>query len=101
MPAEEAVKAAQKSAGYFASFIAGITIEPVPAKSAVEEPIIPPKNILVTTFTCARPPRNEPTNARAKSNNLPEMPPAFISPPAKTNSGKAIKTNLPMPDIIV
>jgi hypothetical protein len=29
------------------------------------------------------------------------MPPAFISPPAKTNSGKAINTNLPMPDIIV
>ena len=29
------------------------------------------------------------------------MPPAFISPPASTNSGNAIRTNRPRPDIIV
>ena len=78
-----------------------MTIDPVPARSAVDDPIMPPKNMLVTTFTCASPPRSDPTSARANSNSRPEMPPAFISPPASTKSGSAISTKRPMPDIMV
>ena len=76
-------------------------MEPVPARSAVEEPIIPPKNMLVSTLTWARPPRIQPTSARANSKSLAEMPPAFISPPASTNSGSAMRTKRFMPDSIV
>ena len=51
MPDEEADKAAEKSDGYFCSFIAGIMTDPVPARSATDVPIIPPNMTLVTTFT--------------------------------------------------
>jgi hypothetical protein len=78
-----------------------MTIEPVPARSAVDEPIMPPKNIEVTTLTCARPPRRGPTRARANSNRRAEMPPAFITPPASTNSGSASSTKRLMPEIMV
>jgi hypothetical protein len=101
MPDDDAVTAAEKSAGYLFSFMAGMTIEPVPAKSAVEEPIMPPKNMLVTTLTWARPPRNCPTIERANSNSRADMPPAFINPPASTNSGSAMSTKRLMPEIMV
>ena len=78
-----------------------MTIEPVPARSAVDEPIMPPKNIEVTTLTWAKPPRIDPTRAVAKANRRAEMPPVFMTPPASTNSGKASRTNRLMPEIII
>ena len=40
--------------------MAGITIDPDPARSAVEDPIMPPKNMLVRMLTWASPPRSQP-----------------------------------------
>ena len=37
---------------------------PGPTRSAVEDPIMPPKNMVVSTLTWASPPRSHPTSAR-------------------------------------
>ena len=100
IPLEDAVIAAAISLEYFSRFMAGMMTEPVPARSAVDEPIMPPKNMLVSTLTCARPPRSHPTRDRAKSTRRVEMPLAFINVPARTNSGRAMSVKLLTPDTI-
>ena len=53
---EQAVSATEKLESYPCFFMAGIINEPIPAASAVEEPEIPAKSMLTTTFTWASPP---------------------------------------------
>ena len=71
-------------------FIDGINTEPVAATSATAEPDISAKNSETVTFTIAKPPRINPTNARQKSINLRLMLVVFIKQPARINKGIAI-----------
>ena len=74
----------------------GITMEPREETSATAEPEIPPKNMESRQFTQARPPRNLPTMAFAKSTILSDIPPAPMISPARMKKGTAINEKLLM-----
>ena len=61
----------------------GMTIEPIAAASAVDEPDTPATAMLATTEACARPARKWPTSARAKSTSCRLIPPAVMIDPAR------------------
>ena len=88
--AVELVSAAENCGVNPRFFIAGINTEPVAATSATAEPDISAKNSETVTFTIAKPPRINPTNARQKSINLRLMLVVFIKQPARINKGIAI-----------
>ncbi len=77
--------------------MAGISTEPMAATSATAEPEISAKNSDTPTFTIARPPRMKPISADVKSISRREMPPVFISAPAKMNNGMAMSGKLVAP----
>ncbi len=87
--AEEDVIAVANGPGYPRFFMAGIMIDPRAATSATAEPEISAKNMAVTTFTIASPPRMNPISAEAKAISRREMLDVFIRPPAKMNNGIA------------
>ena len=58
---------------------------------------MPPITMLLTTFTCARPPRKWPTMAVANRLSLSVRPPPIIRLPASRNSGIAISGKLSAP----
>ena len=59
--------------------------------SAMGDPDTPPKNMLASTLTWARPPRNCPTRALASSISRSEMPPALMISPASTKKGMLMR----------
>jgi hypothetical protein len=58
---------------------------------------MPPITMLLTTFTCASPPRKWPTMAVANRLSLSVRPPPIIRLPASRNSGIAISGKLSAP----
>ena len=97
MVEEAAVTAAVKSLGYPRSIMAGIRTPPTAAVSAIDEPEMPAKSMLVTTLTAASPPWMWPTMAEAKFTSRSDMPDSFIRLPAKMNRGAASKGKLSAP----
>ena len=95
--AEDAITAQQNGAGYPLRTISGTVILASSDASAVEEPESKPKNTLVSTLTCASPPRKWPTSARARLIRRSVRPPAFMICAAAINSGIASSTNLDEP----
>ena len=59
----------------------------MPTATAKDEPDRPPITVLVTTLTCAKPPRMWPTKAEAKRIKWWVMPLAFITWAAKMKKG--------------
>ena len=84
------VQAAAKRALYFFRFISGINTEPIAATSATAEPEISAKNSDTPTLTIASPPRTKPMSDDTKLINRRDIPPVFISAPARTKRGMAI-----------
>ena len=66
-----------------------ISIAPIDAMSATDDPDTPPKMTDETTFTWPMPPGIQPTQASAKSNSFSATWPRSISTPTKMNSGTA------------
>ncbi len=97
MVEEAAVTAAVKSRGYPRSIIAGINTPPTAAVSAIDEPEMPAKSMLVNTFTAASPPWMWPTMADAKSTSRSDMPDSFIRLPARMKRGAARRGKLSAP----
>jgi hypothetical protein len=95
--AEAEVTAAEKSSGYPFFLMAGIRMLPKAAASATADPDISAKNMEVTIFTMASPPRINPTRALAKSINLREIPAEFIKLPVRTKRGMAKRGKLSAP----
>lgn len=95
--AEADVTAAEKFRGYPFFLMAGMRMLPRAAASATADPDISAKNIEVTIFTMASPPRINPTRALAKLINLCEMPAEFIKLPVSTNRGMANRGKLSAP----
>ena len=77
--------------------ISGTVILASSEASAVDDPESNPKNTLVSTLTCAKPPRKWPTSARARAISLTVKPPAFMICAAAMNKGIANRTNLEEP----
>ena len=91
------VTAVENSPSYPSFFINGIRIEPKAEVSAVEEPDIPPKNILAKIFTIANPPLIHPIKAFESLINLVAIPPAPIISPESIKNGTARSANTLMP----
>jgi hypothetical protein len=68
--------------------------------SATDEPDIPEKRYSAATVVIPRPPRIQPTRARARSINWFDIPHRSIRVPAKMKLGIASKTKLSAPEII-
>ena len=77
--------------------MAGMRTEPVAATSATAEPEISAKNIETPTLTMASPPRTKPISAETKAMRRVEMPPVFMSAPARMKSGMAMSGKLVAP----
>jgi hypothetical protein len=88
------VIAAAYSRGYLWSVIALISIWPMLATSATDEPEIPPKTALLTMFTWPRPPRYRPKMFSAAWKIRSEIPPPAMMLPARMNSGTATSRKL-------
>ena len=58
---------------------------------------MPANSMLVTMFTCARPPRRWPTSVLAKLTRLIVMPARFITSPVRMKNGMASSGNWWMP----
>ena len=95
--ADDEVNAAANRGEYPFFFIAGIRTDPVAATSATADPEISAKNSETPTLTIANPPRTKPISAETKAISRVEMPPVFISAPARMNSGIAISGKLVAP----
>ena len=70
---------------------------PSAAASAVLLPDMPDRNMPTTTLTWARPPRRWPTMAIASLTRRSEIPPSFITLPARKKKGRASSVNPLMP----
>jgi hypothetical protein len=70
-----------------------IIMLPTAEASATAEPLMPPKNIEVSTAICPRPPETKPTMALARRTRRLAMPPSLITSPTRMNSGIASKGN--------
>ena len=86
---EAMVTVVAKSRSYPALSIAGISTDPSEDMSAIGEPEIPPKNIEATILTIARPPRIQPTTARARRSRRSVIPPPLMMSPARMKNGTA------------
>ena len=69
-------------------------MDPMDAVSATDDPDIPPKSILATMLTMARPPLILPTRMLEKSTSLLAIPDCAIICPASMKNGIAIKEKL-------
>jgi hypothetical protein len=98
---EATVMPVEKPTGYPFSIIDGMRMLPSAEVSATEEPEMPPKIILATTFTSPRPPPKGFTRSIEKLISLFESPPLFIISPASMKSGIAIMMKLFVPDHIL
>jgi hypothetical protein len=76
----------------------GIKMPPMAAESAIDEPLIPPKNMLAITLTRARPPGRKPTSAWAKLISLLAIPPLLIISPTNIKKGTANRGKLLIPE---
>ena len=70
---------------------------PSAAASATAEPDISENSMLEAVVVMARPARIQPTTRAAKSVSRCEIPDAFMSAPARMNSGIAISGNESVP----
>ncbi len=63
--------------------------EPIAEVSATEEPEIPLRKVVATTFTTDRPPRirKTPTSTFANATSRRAMPPSAMIAPARTKNG--------------
>ena len=77
--------------------MAGMMTGPVAATSATAEPEISAKNMDCTMFTCARPPRMNPTSATARSISRCVIDDEFMIAPARMNIGIASSGKLVAP----
>ena len=84
--------------GYPLFSISGIIIDPIEAVSDADDPEMPPKIILASTFTNPNPPRTFRTNSRLKSINRDVIPDSFMTDPITINRGKAIKAYIFSPE---
>jgi hypothetical protein len=97
---EAAVTPTAKSASYFASRIALISIAPRPPASATAAPDIPAKITEAPTFTWPRPPRIQPISALANSKIRSVIPAVFMRLPARIKNGTASSGNESTPFIM-
>ena len=90
---EQAVMATENRASKPCFFIAGISIFPHPAASAVDDPEIPANNIDTITLTWPRPPGSQPVNTVAKPISRSVIFPLFMRLAASRKNGTASKMN--------
>ena len=81
---EAATTAAAKGRGYFFRSISGMSVEPIAAAVAAEEPDMVANSIDVSTVAAASPPFRKPTSATAKSTSRRATPPRIMIRPAST-----------------
>src|SRR5919202_1763293 len=67
---------------------------PIADTSAIVDPEIPEKKYSASTTDIPRPPRTDPTSARARSTSAYDIPQRSMRLPAKTNVGMASSTQL-------